>query len=304
MAYTLRSLSADKIVKKVDGFRAKLSDIKIVDGFNIRTDDDELREHIAAIAGAIAAGIPIPPIEVWVDPETGALELVDGHCRHAGYCLYAESATDFDGWVSVSKFEGTPAQRKARTVTSNTQLKLKPVELGRAYLSLRHEHGLSRQEIAQEVGRSLAHIDQMSLLASAGAEVIAAVEAGAISATEAVKLARDHGDDAPAELERRKEAAKESGKEKVTAKVAPKKATPSRPRVDFVVSCAVVLVDSLGDGTVAELYSGIIDPITSRPVNKIVRADLLLDLISAVREMRDGGKALDADKQIELLEDK
>lgn len=294
MAYTLRSLSADKIVKKVDGFRAKLSDIKIVDGFNIRTDDDELREHIAAIAGAIAAGIPIPPIEVWVDPETGALELVDGHCRHAGYCLYAESATDFDGWVSVSKFDGTPAQRKARTVTSNAQLKLKPVELGRAYLSLRDEHGLSRQEIAQEVGKSLAHVDQMILLASAGAEVIAAVEAGAISATEAVKLARDHGDDAPAELERRKEAAKESGKEKITAKVAPKKVAPSRPRVDFVVSCAVVLVDSLDQAVLEQCEDPDCEPYAQVSISS------LQDLISAVREMREGGKALDADKQQEL----
>ena len=290
MTFTLRSLSADKIVKKVDGFRARLADIQVLDGFNVRHADDELREHVAAIAGAIAAGLPIPPIEVWVDPDTGALKLVDGHCRHAGYCLYAESAPDFDGWVSVTKFEGTAAQRKARIVTSNTQLKLKPVELGRVYLSLRDEHGMSRQEIAAEVGRSLAHVDQMILLASAKPEVIAAVESGTISATEAVKLARDHGDQAPAELERRVEAAKEVGKEKVTAKVAPAKA-PSRPKVDFVVSCAVVLVNSLS--STADIVDGSADSV-------LVNTELLADLINAVREMQSGGKALDADKQQDL----
>lgn len=290
MAHTLRSLSAEKIVKKVDGFRARLADIKIVDGFNVRTNDDELREHIAGIAGAIAAGLPIPPIEVWVDPDTGAIEAVDGHCRHAAYHLYAESASDFDGWVSVVKFDGTPAQRKARTVNSNTQLRLKPVELGRAYLSLRDEHQMSRQEIAQEVGRSLAHIDQMILLASAGVEVIAAVEAGQISATEAVKLARDHGENAPAELERRKEAAKESGKEKVTAKVAPKKKASASP--GFVVSAANALVDSLPSTT----------SVVERDGGQFVevRLDMLQDLISCVRELKDAGKALDADKQAEL----
>lgn len=297
MPHTLRSLSADKIVKKVDGFRARLADIKIVDGFNARHQDDEVREHIAGIAGAIAAGLPIPPIEVWVDPDTGALELVDGHCRHVGYCLYAEDNPEFDGWVSVAKFEGTAAQRKARIVTSNTQLKLKPVELGRVYLSLRDEHGMSRQQIAQEVGRSLAHVDQMILLASAKPEVIAAVESGTISATEAVKLARDHGDQAPAELERRVEAAKEIGKTKVTAKSAPVKA-PSRPKVDMVVSCAVVLVNSLGRDELMFLEQGE----TWIAVDNIA----LADLVSAVREMQAGGKpieALDACKQLPLLGD-
>lgn len=304
MAHTLRSLAdqkgEDKIVRKVDGFRARLDEIKIVDGFNARTHDDEVRERVAGIAGAIAAGLPIPPIEVWVNPETGELECVDGHCRHAGYELYAETATDFDGWVSVAKFEGTPAQRKARIVTSNTQLKLKPIEMGRVYLSLRDEHGMSRLEIAKEVGKSPAHVDQMILLASAKPEVTAAVEAGKISATEAVKLVRDHGDQAPAELERRAELAKQSGKDKVTAKVAKPKA-PSRPKVDFVVSCAVVLVNSLSAEEVAELEGGLIDPVTNKPVSKIVPGDLLLDLISAVREMQQTGKPLDADKQIELL---
>ena len=297
MTHTLRSLSADKIVKKVDGFRARLADIKIVDGFNERHQDDEVREHIAGIAGAIAAGLPIPPIEVWVDPDTGALELVDGHCRHAGYCLYAEANPEFDGWVSVTKFEGTAAQRKARIVTSNTQLKLKPVELGRVYLSLRDDHGMTRQQIAQEVGKSLAHVDQMLLLVSAKPEVIAAVESGTISATEAVKLARDHGDQAPAELERRVEAAKEIGKTKVTAKAAPVKA-PSRPKVDFVVSCAVVLVGSIDQAQAEACEYGQATHIT-------VDALAIADLISAVREMQSGGKpieALDAFKQLPLIE--
>lgn len=300
MAHTLRSLSGgdnpNKPVRKADGFRAKLSLIKVVDGFNIRNDDDELREHIAGIAGAIAAGLPIPPVEVWVNPESGDMELVDGHCRVAAYRMYAETATDFDGWISVTKFDGTPAQRKARTVNSNSQLKLKPIELARAYASLRDDHGMSRLEIAQEVGRSPAHVDQMLLLASATPEVTAAVEAGQISATEAVKLVRDHGQDAPAELERRKEVAKESGKDKVTAKAAPKKAAPSRPKVDFVVSCAVVLAKDCERDT--HLMEKLAD--TQRNLRVSVDAELLNELLEAVREMQQASKPLDADKQQEM----
>lgn len=292
MAHTLRSLATDKIVKKVDGFRAHIKDIHIVDGFNVRIDDDELREHVASIAGSIASGQPIPAIEVWIDPDTGRMELVDGHCRYQAYEQYGEAFPEFDGWVSVTKFEGTSAQRKARIVTSNNQLKLLPVELGRVYLSLRDEHGMSRQEIASEVGRSLAHIDQMILLASASPEVIAAVEAGEISATEAVKLARDHGDDAPAELERRKEAA---GGGKVTAKVAPKKAVKAEKKVGsehFVSVAACALVDDMNPPTDGDLLEWL--------VGADFRVDLMADLISCVRELRESAKPLDADKQSEM----
>lgn len=294
--YTLRSLSAEKVVKKTDAFRARLADIQIVDGFNVRTEDEELREHIAGIVGAIIAGLPIPPLEVWVNPETGVMELVDGHCRYKAYEQFSEHDSGFDGYVSVVKFDGTPAQRKARTVSSNSQLKLKPVELARAYLSLRDEHGMTRQEIAIEMGRSPAHVDQMLLLASAPEPLKEAVESGKISATEAVKIARDHGQDSAAELERREELAKEQGKERITPKVAPAKKPASRPRIDFVVSCAAVLTTHI------ERDTDLMDQLKSagKDDRVSVSADLLLDLIESVREMRESSKALDADQQQEL----
>lgn len=299
MTFTLSKMASDiknPVAKRGDSFRVLLSAIKIVDGFNDRDfKDDEVREHIASIAGSLADGKPVPHIEVWVNPENGDIELVDGECRYWAYNEYAAAFPDkFDGYVSVVKFEGTPAQRKARVVSSNGQLKLKPVQLGRNYLSLRDDHGMSRQEIASEVGKSVAHVDQMMLLASAGAEVIEAVESGVISSTDAVKLQRDHGDDSAAELERRKQVAKENGKSKVTAKTAAPKA-PSRPRIDLVVSNAVVLVNSLG----AQLESLIEHGEATHPV---VSGLILADLIMAVREMQAAGKPLDADKQLEMAE--
>lgn len=296
MAHTLNNIASDKsnpAAKRGDSIRVHIGAIQIVDGFNVRISDDELREHVAGIAGALAAGLPVPPIEVWVNPESGAIELVDGHCRFHAYEQYAETAADFDGYISAVKFDGTPGQRKMRIASSNKQLKLKPVELGRLYISARDKHGMTRQEIAAEAGMSVAHVDQHILLAGGGEKVHAAIDAGVISATEAVKLVRDHGDDAPAELERRQEAAAEIGKSKVTAKAAAPKA-PSRPRVDLVVSNAVVLVKSL---TALEL--ALIEEGESNITE--VRSDVLADLIMAVREMQQTGKALDADKQMELI---
>lgn len=298
MAFTLNNIASDKentAAKRGDAIRVNLNAIQVVDGFNVRINDDELREHVAGIAGALAANLPIPPIEVWTNPETGVIELVDGHCRYNAYLQYAEFTPKFDGYIDAVKFDGTPFQRKMRIASSNKQLKLKPVELGRLYIAARDEHGATRQEIAAEAGMSLAHVDQAILLASAKSEVIDAVERGEISATEATKLARDHGDDAPAELERRKEAAKELGKDKVTAKVAaPKKAAaPSRPKIDMIVSAAVVLINRLAADVLAELDN-------SQEFDAGVPSHALADLLHAVNDMRESGKALDADRQVEL----
>lgn len=295
--FTLNSIASDKdnpAAKRGDAIRVNINAIKVVDGFNVRIDDDELREHVASIAGALTANLPIPPIEVWVNPESGDIELVDGHCRFHAYKQYAEMTSDFDGYISAVKFDGTPGQRRMRIASSNKQLKLKPVELGRLYIDARDIDGLSRQEIAAEAGMSLAHVDQMILLASAKPEVLAAVDSGSISATEAVKLTREHGDGAVEELERRQEAAAEIGKGKVTAKVAsPKKAAPSRPKVDMVVSAAVVLVNRLSAEVLANMDN-------SQEFDAIVPSHALADLIQAVNDMRKSGKALDADQQTEL----
>lgn len=297
MAYTLNNIASDKnnqAAKRGDSIRVNIRNIKIVDGFNVRTQDDELREHIASLLGALVSNLPIPAIEVWVNPETGDIELVDGHCRFAAYLQYADIEPEFDNYISAVKFEGTPFQRKMRIASSNKQLKVKPVELGRLYIDARDNLGATRQEIAKEAGMSLAHVDQMILLASKGSpEIEAAIGDGAISATEAVKLVREFGDDAPKELERRIEVAAEQGKAKVTAKVvAPK--PPGRPRVDFVVSNAVVLVKSL-----SELELALIEQGDSKVTE--VRSDLMADLIMAVREMQQASKPLDADRQVELL---
>lgn len=296
MAFTLNNIASDKnneAAKRGDAIRVNINAIKVIDGFNVRIDDDELREHVASIAGALTANLPIPPIEVWVNPETGEIELVDGHCRFHAYKQYAEMTSDFDGYISTVKFDGTPGQRRMRIASSNKQLKLKPVELGRLYIDARDIDGLSRQEIAAEAGMSLAHVDQMILLASAKPEVLAAVDSGSISATEAVKLTREHGDGAVEELGRRQEVAKELGKDKVTAKAATPKA-PSRPKVDMVVSNAVVLVNGL-----SEMAREACD--SQENTNVLVSSHALADLIMAVREMQQGSKALDADKQVELF---
>lgn len=301
MTFTLNKIASDKnnsAAKRGDSIRVHIDSIVVVDGFNVRIDDDELREHVAAIAGALAAGMPVPAIEVWVNPETGAIELVDGHCRYHAYQEYRAANTDFDGYIGAEKFEGTPFQRKMRIASSNKQLKLKPLELGRLYINARDELGATRKEIAEEAGMSLGHVDQMIKLAGGASEVHEAIEAGEISPTDATKLIRDHGDDAAAELERRREQAKESGKTKITAKTAPpskRPSAPSRPKVDMVVSNAVVLVKGLNESVLLAC---------EQPDDTMVSisSHALSGLIQAVKDMTEASKPLDADKQVEMFE--
>lgn len=297
MAFTLHNIASDKensTAKRADSIKVLHSKIQIVNGFNERDfKREDVRLHIASIVSSLIAGEPIPALVVWTNPDTGEIELVDGECRYWAYSDFAAAFPErFDGYVAAIPYQGTPAQRKAMVAKSNSQLPLEPVQRGRVYLSLRDEHGMTRQEIALEMNKSLAHVDQHLLLATADPLVTAAIDAGIISATEAVKLTRDHGTDAPAELERRKEAAKEIGKEKVTAKVAAPKA-PSRSKVDMVVSNAVVLVNGL-DPAIIEACD---QPHTA---SVSVSAHALADLIMAVREMQQAGKPLDADRQVEL----
>lgn len=301
MAYTLNNIASDKnndAAKRGDSIRVLHSKIKIIGGFNERDfQREDVRLHVASIVAALIAGDPIPNLVVWTNPDTGDIELVDGECRYWAYEEFNSCYPErFDGYVGVVAYQGTPAQRKAMVAKSNSQLPLEPVQRGRVYLSLRDEHGMTRQDIAAEMGKSLAHVDQMILLASkATPEVIAAVESGSISATEAIKLTRDHGDDAGAELERRQKVASEIGKVKVTASAAtPKKpSVPARPKVDMVVSNAVVLVNGLDGDSIRCCDDPDIEWVT-------IKASALGDLIMAVRDMQSPTVALDAENQQEM----
>jgi hypothetical protein len=287
MAFTLNNIASDKentAAKRGDAIRAQLSKIKIVNGFNERDfKREDVRLHIASIVASLIAGEPIPSLVVWTNPETGDIELVDGECRYWAYTDFAETYPDrFDGYVSVVPFQGTPAQRKAMVAKSNSQLPLDPIQRGRVYLSLRDDHGMTRQEIALDMNKSLAHIDQHILLASGSEEIHQAVERKEISATEATKLIRDHGSDAPAELERRKEAAKEIGKDKVTAKVAaPKKASAKREWPVNLVASSRAIAGSLGEGLLQAVVLGNSSELVE------IRADLLAELLMAIGDIAE-----------------
>jgi ParB-like chromosome segregation protein Spo0J len=240
---TFNQLVNEKTLKRADAMKARLSDLKEKDGFNWRHEGEDLAQSIRTLADFIVGGGKLPDVEVTTD-----LELVDGHRRIRAYRLVETESPEFldhlrdkEGtvWVGVKPFEGGELERNARVLTSNEGRKLTSLELAEGYQRMR-DLGASNEQIAKLVNKTRGHVDQMFVLDSAPEPVKEAIKQGEISATEAVKLVRDHKEGSTEELASRKQAA---GEKKVTAKVAPKKSKANDSRLAEAVRGFVASID-------------------------------------------------------------
>lgn len=286
--FTMNKLVSEKIVGRGDLFKVRIDSLVIVENFNESrkyNDPQELRAHIDGMKSFVRNGGTLPAIEVAVNPETGATEVVEGHCRTA--CFRELLAEDFeiDGkpftHVGAVPFKGTMAQRRARIVTSNSQLPLSDVGRAMVYKAMRDEDNMHPNDIAVMVGKSRGHVDQMLILASGAEEVHQAITDGVITPTESVHIIRKHGEDAPKEIERLKEVAAESGKSKITGAVRRKASVTKREWPTNVVASARAVAKSLGDGVFEAVILG------NSPDKVEVRSDLLAELLMAVSEIPD-----------------
>lgn len=302
--FTMNKLVAEKVVGRGDLFKVRVDSLVIVEGFNESrkfNDPQELRAHIDGMKAFIRAGGTLPAIEVFVNPETGATEVVEGHCRTA--CFRELLAEDFtiDGkpftHVGAVPFKGTMAQRRARIVTSNSQLPLSKVGEAKVYQAMREIDGIPPAEIALLVNKSRGHIDQMLILASGGEEVHQAIVDGVIKPTEAVHVIRKHGDNAAEEIERLKGVAAESGKGKITGAVRKKAAVTKREWPVNVIASARAVAKSLGDDVFEAVILG------NSPELVEVKADLLAELLMAVAEVPEDDEPVVLDNnQMSLID--
>lgn len=281
--FTMNKLVAEKVVGRGDLFKVRIDSLVIVEDFNESrkyNDPAELRAHIDGMKAFVRAGGTLPAIEVFVNPETGATEVVEGHCRTA--CFRELLAEDFEAdgkpftTIPAIPFKGSMAQRRARIVTSNSQLPLAKLGEAMVYLAMRDIDGLTAAEIATETRKSRGHIDQMLLLATADDDVRKAIVDGVITPTESVHIIRKHGDGAAQEIERLKEVAAESGKGKITGAVRKKAAVVKKVWPVNVIASARAISKSLGDGVTAALILG------DAPENIEVNSALLAELLMAV----------------------
>lgn len=212
-------------IKRADAMKVQLDDIHEEQGFNLRIEDEDFEASIRALADYIKAGGVYPALEVRPRPGGGVF-VVDGHRRRRALRLARDEGAPVE-WVSVVAFTGNDADRTARIITSAEGRALKPLEVALGYKRLA-AFGLEPDKIAAKVGKTRQHVDQMLVLANANTDVQKLVAAGGVSAAVAVKVARQHGENAGQVLQQELDKAKAAGKAKVTDGTIKGKALPAK----------------------------------------------------------------------------
>lgn len=284
---TFKSMIKDGTIKRADAMKVKYEDLHIEPGFNGRIaspatkqDDEELFKHIME-------GGPLPALEVR-PREEGGVWIVEGHRRHKQYGRAIKEgaplqSSDGEVWIEVVPFKGNDVDRTARIVTSNSQLKLTPLETAGVYKRLA-AFKLSPEEIGEKVNKTRQHVEQMLILANANNDVHELVKSGVVSAAVAIEAVRKHGENAGKFLASKFQEVKSSGKSKVTAGDVKGKALPRE-----IVSGLVVSVDAFmgslsttGRVILTEIENG-----TRDDPSVMVNGRELLKLIASHKEVQD-----------------
>ncbi|MCU7645619.1 ParB/RepB/Spo0J family partition protein [Pseudomonas piscis] len=285
MAKSFKQMIKDGDLKRADAMKARLEDLHEEPGFNLRAEGEELEESINALAEFIFAGGQIPALEVRPRAE-GGMWVVDGHRRRRAYLKLDQAGRlpripskdnpeRLEAWISIVPFEGNDAERVARVITSQEGKKLSPLELADGYKRL-IAFGWTPDQIAKKVGKTRQHVEQVMTLGNANTDVQQLVASGQVSATTAVQVVRQHGEEAGKVLGGELQKAKATGKSKVTAGSMRGPTTP-RQRLEAIRTAAQELIKTLPEGSLES--SG---PVLSLP------ADLVLKLHQAITAANQG----------------
>jgi ParB family chromosome partitioning protein len=302
---TFKSLIKDGTAKRADAMKFRIEDIHEEPGFNLRREGEDLDASIDALAAHIAQGGMVPPLEVR-PREAGGVFVVDGHRRRRAFLKVADSIRDGNGelWLPVVAFTGNDADRIARIMTSAEGRSLAPLEVAEGYKRLVALNWTAEQ-IAQRVGKTRQHVDQLLILANANADVHALVADGKIAASTAIDAARKHGENAGAVLREAVDKAADQGKGKAKAGDVKGKALP-RKVVDQVVEVIGYVEQSIPARTLAQIAAPTTeaDSLVEVPVyllREVLRSNALIRDTQAKQASRGQAAAVKA-AQGELAE--
>lgn len=231
--HSFKSLRVAGVLKSRDLYRVNVNDLVVVPGNNERDEDERFWTSIDQLHQYLLDGGTVPPIEVRVNPTTGATEVIQGHRRRLAYLrvipklqakardagLSEEKVADL-AYVECLPFTGNDVERVARIASGNEHLPLTDLETGRVYARLQNDFKLNVSEVARITGHPRARVDRLLSVATANHDVQEAVRNGTIKSTEAAKLVKQHGDDAGAVIGDMADKAKAHGKKRVTSGIA------------------------------------------------------------------------------------
>ena len=178
--------------------------------------------HIREMANAIKdnGNESFPPITIYQEGEN--IYVMAGWCRRRAYILAMEEGAPVKGILCLTVTKKKPEDLALSILSSNDGLPLTAIEKSKAVKRLQ-SFMWTPQEIAKRTGWSLSTVNNLIALHDAPESIIDMVKDGSVSATLAIKVVAENGDDAEGVLKDAVDKAKRSGKSKATQKDVDKK---------------------------------------------------------------------------------
>lgn len=201
-------------LRRTDVLHISPFEIRIQEGFNGRDFSDPAnQEHVLSLADQIEAEGGIrQPLTVYM--KDGAPHLEHGECRlRATFILINERNVSIPTVpVRVSKSEDE-AERVAGMLMDNSGKPFSTLETAGVINRLLAQ-GKTLEWLARRTGYTLNRLKQLVEISALPEPVREQVAHGTVSATEAVRVVRQHGDEAPAIIEQAAALSSENGGEK------------------------------------------------------------------------------------------
>ncbi|MCA8198456.1 hypothetical protein [Burkholderia vietnamiensis] len=297
---SLKTMAAEGLIKKTDKYRAPLKRLLIKPDFNKRLPTQENAEHVQAIYRTLKNQLETPgmldetrqlkkgerllvhDIETKVDIDDDSMWVVDGHCSvGALWQLVKDGLITEDFLVDIAYFKGTWAEARMKMLLSGSAKELDPLEFALGLKASRDEDGKTIDQLVAETGRSIVSVRELLKLADADPAIHQLIIEGKFNASYAIKIIKQHGDEALSTLKAGLDEAAAQGKEKLTAGVVTGRALPKK-----VVGSLVAAADTLSKGLaptvrrqLAELEKLPAEQLEGRTVE--VDAKLMLEFLAA-----------------------
>ena len=185
-------------------------------------DSESTIAHIREMANIIKdnGNESFPPITIYQEGEN--IYVMAGWCRRRAHILAMEEGAPVKGILCLNVQRKKPEDLALSILSSNDGLPLTAIEKAKAVKRLQ-SFMWSASEIAKRTGWSLSTVNNLIALHDAPESIIDMVKDGSVSATLAIKVVAENGDDAEGVLKDAVANAKRSGKSKATAKDMDKK---------------------------------------------------------------------------------
>jgi len=271
-------------VKKTDLFKVDPRLLKEEAGFNLREyDDEDVQAHIEGFAISYLEGRYVPPI--LVRTEGDQILIIEGHCRRRGAIRAIERGAN-GLLLAATEFRGSDAECVTVMMRSADGLPLKVLAQARGCLRL-VRMGFSNAQVAKEIGRTPARVEQLLILATANVDVQQLVKSGQVSADAAIEAVRMYRGSAGEHLLTLLDLAKKDGKQRVTKGVLHPKPLPPRVVTKVVASVETLIAgfDRYTRRQLAEFEKMAPEQLQGRKVE--VDAVALLALLDAGHQVAD-----------------